>query len=73
MGDVAKAAHRKGLDKQQTLFEIERYPERNAADHIGIGRMLDICEWTALAERILYDKATLATVFAKEQGEGPMM
>lgn len=56
---VREAAHRKGLDLDQTIFEIKAYASRNAAGHTGIGRMLDGCEWQALAERIEHDKATL--------------
>ena len=73
MNDVREAANRKGLDVDQTIFEIKAYANRNAAGHTGIGRMIDGCDWQALAERIEYDKATFNTVFANEPNEAIIM
>lgn len=73
INDVKTAADRKGLDAEQTMFEIKGYADRNAAGHIGIGRMIDECNWQALAERIEYDKATMNTVFANDHGKGVRM
>ncbi len=73
LDDVKTAAERKSLDLNQTIFEIKGYAARNAAGHIGIGRMLDECNWQDLAERVLYDKATMNTVFANEPKKGVMM
>ena len=71
--DVRKVATRKGLNVDQTIFEIKGYANRNAAGHTGIGKMIDECDWQTLAERIEYDKATLNMVFANEPSKGVMM
>ena len=43
LNDIKTAVERKGLNLDQTIFEIKGYGDRNAMAHIGIERMIDEC------------------------------
>lgn len=55
------------------MVEIRAYANRNAAGHTGIGKMIDGCEWQALAEMLEYDKVKSDTVLSNEPSKGLMM
>jgi hypothetical protein len=60
---LEEAARHYGVTQQQLVSEIRFYAMRNRAFHSGIRRLIDRCQFDALAQRIVDDRAHLEKGF----------
>lgn len=61
--DLERAADVLETTKEQLLFEIDFYSQRNQLCHSNIKNMLEDCDWSSLAQRIVTDKKALAQLY----------
>ena len=72
MLDGLKAAGKQlDLSRDQLVFEVGAYARRNRLCHTSIQGVIDRCQFAALAERILDDKALRGKLSSPDRSTDP--